>query len=137
MNDTARYAIPRRLDDPERWLFWTLDEAAVLLGPVVLGLAVNEFVVGLVAGVAAWLTLRRVKRRIRPVRPAHAAQLWLARFHALSGPPGAASSETKGKAGATTRTNEEETPNVTHLSAKKGESVETPRSDGQGQRDAA
>ena len=78
-----------------------------------------------------------LKRRIRPVRPAHAAQLWLARFHALSGPPGAASSETKGKAGATTRTNEEETPNVTHLSAKKGESVETPRSDGQGQRDAA
>ena len=62
MTDTARHAIPRRLDDPERWLFWTLDEAAALLGPAVLGLAANRFVAGLVAGVAAWLLLRRVKR---------------------------------------------------------------------------
>ena len=62
MNDTARHAIPRRLDDPERWLFWTFDEAAALLGPAVLGLAANRFVMGLVAGIAGWLVLRRVKR---------------------------------------------------------------------------
>ena len=62
MNDTARHAIPRRLDDPERWLFWTLDEAGVLLGPAVLGLAANAFVTGLLAGLCAWWGLRRVKR---------------------------------------------------------------------------
>ena len=62
MTDTARHTIPRRLDDPERWLFWTLDEAAALLGPAVLGLAANRFVVGLVAGVGAWMLLRRAKR---------------------------------------------------------------------------
>ena len=66
MSDTARasghWVIPRRLDDPERWLFWTLDEAAALLGPAVLGLAANQFVTGLVAGAASWLLLRRVKR---------------------------------------------------------------------------
>ena len=62
MNETARHAIPRRLDDPERWLFWTFDEAAALLGPAVLGLAANQFVMGLVAGIAGWLVLRRVKR---------------------------------------------------------------------------
>jgi len=62
VNDTARHAIPRRLDDPERWLFWTMDEAAALLGPAVLGLAANAFVTGLVAGVAGWMLLRRVKR---------------------------------------------------------------------------
>ena len=62
MNDTARHAIPRRLDDPERWLFWTFDEAAALLGPAVLGLAANRFVMGLVAGIAGWMLLRRVKR---------------------------------------------------------------------------
>ena len=62
MNDTARHAIPRRLDDPERWLFWTMDEAAALLGPAVLGLAANAFVTGLVAGAAGWMLLRRVKR---------------------------------------------------------------------------
>ena len=62
MNDSARHAVPARLDDPERWLFWTLDEAGALLGPAVLGLAANAFVTGLVLGVSAWLVLRRVKR---------------------------------------------------------------------------
>ena len=62
MNDAARHTIPRRLDDPERWLFWTVDEAAALMGPALLGLAANQFVAGLVAGVGGWLLLRRVKR---------------------------------------------------------------------------
>ena len=62
MSGPARHAIPRRLDDPERWLFWTVDEATVLMGPTLLGLAANAFVPGLVAGVAGWLLLRRVKR---------------------------------------------------------------------------
>ena len=62
MSSTVRHAIPRRLDDPERWLFWTMDEAAALMGPAVLGLAANAFVAGLVAGVGGWLLLRRIKR---------------------------------------------------------------------------
>ena len=62
MSDVARHTIPSRLDDPERWLFWTLDEAAVLLGPAVLGLAANAFLTGLVAGLGAWTLLRRAKR---------------------------------------------------------------------------
>ena len=62
MSDADKYVIPSRLDDPERWLFWTLDEAAVLLGPAVLGLAANAFVTGLVAGLGAWALLRRTKR---------------------------------------------------------------------------
>ena len=59
---TQRHTIPRRLDDPERWLFWTVDEAAALMGPALLGLAANQFVPGLIAGVGGWLLLRRVKR---------------------------------------------------------------------------
>ncbi len=62
MADLSRHAIPARLDDPERWLFWTLDEAAVLLGPVVIGLAANAFVTGLLAGLGGWALLRRSKR---------------------------------------------------------------------------
>ena len=62
MSEATRQAIPRRLDDPERWLFWTVDEAAVLMGPALLGLAANSFVPGLVAGVGGWLLLRRAKR---------------------------------------------------------------------------
>ena len=62
MNVSAKHVIPRRLDDPERWLFWTIDEAVVLLGPALLGLAANAFVTGLVIGVGAWTVLRRIKR---------------------------------------------------------------------------
>ena len=62
MSDTARHTIPRRLDDPERWMFWTVDEAAALMGPALLGLAANHFVPGLIAGVGGWLLLLRVKR---------------------------------------------------------------------------
>ena len=61
-SDSVKHAIPSRLDDPERWLFWTLDEAAALLGPAVLGLAANAFVTGLLAGLGAWALLRRAKR---------------------------------------------------------------------------
>ena len=62
MSETARHTIPRRLDDPECWLFWTVDEAAALMGPALLGLAANQFVPGMIAGVGGWLLLRRVKR---------------------------------------------------------------------------
>lgn len=62
MNDQAKHTIPSRLDDPERWLFWTLDEAAALLGPALLGLAANAFLTGLLIGLAGWALLRRAKR---------------------------------------------------------------------------
>ncbi len=61
MKDSAKHVIPRRLDDPERWLFWTIDEAVVFLGPALLGLAANAFVTGLVIGLFGWLALRRIK----------------------------------------------------------------------------
>ena len=77
MNEAERFAIPSRLDDPERWLFWTLDEAAVLMGPAMLGLAANAFVAGLVFGVGGWLVLRRVKRGGRAGLAAQAAYWFL------------------------------------------------------------
>ncbi len=62
MTERNRYFIPRRLDDPERWLFWTVDEAVVLLGPALLGLAANSFLTGLLIGTGGWVALRRIKR---------------------------------------------------------------------------
>ena len=72
MNEAERFSIPSRLDDPERWLFWTMDEAAVLMGPAMVGLSVNAFVTGLVTGVGAWLVLRRIKRGGRAGMVMHA-----------------------------------------------------------------
>ncbi len=77
MNEAERYTIPSRLDDPERWLFWTLDEAAVLMGPAMLGLAANAFVIGLAAGVGGWLVLRRIKRGGRAGLAVHAMYWFL------------------------------------------------------------
>ena len=76
MNEAERYAIPSRLDDPERWLFWTLDEAAVLMGPAMLGLAANAFLMGLAVGAGGYLALRRIKRGGRAGLLMHAAY-WL------------------------------------------------------------
>ena len=76
MNEVERYAIPARLDDPERWLFWTLDEAAVLMGPAMLGLAANAFLMGLAVGAGGYLALRRIKRGGRAGLLMHAAY-WL------------------------------------------------------------
>ncbi len=76
MNEADRFAIPARLDDPERWLFWTLDEAAVLMGPAMLGLAANAFLVGLAVGAGGYLALRRIKRGGRAGLLMHAAY-WL------------------------------------------------------------
>ncbi len=77
MIDAERYAIPSRLDDPERWLFWTLDEAAVLMGPAMLGLAANAFLAGLLAGLVGWLVLRRIKRGGRAGMAMHAVYWFL------------------------------------------------------------
>ena len=77
MNEAERFAIPSRLDDPERWLFWTMDEAAVLMGPAMLGLAANAFVMGLVIGVGGWLALRRIKRGGRGGIAMHAVYWFL------------------------------------------------------------
>ena len=63
MNETARHTIPRRLDDPERWLFWTVDEAAALMGPALAGLGRQPVRAGARwRGWAAGCSLRRVKR---------------------------------------------------------------------------
>ena len=57
--------------------FWTVDEAAVLLGPAVLGLAAKPVRDrGLVAGIAGWLLLRRVKARRRGANIALYALYW-------------------------------------------------------------
>ena len=87
MEDCSRYVMPRRLDDPERWLFWTFDEAGVLLGSALLGLAANAFFAGLAFGTVAWLALRRVKRG--GARAAHSALYWFLPDFALrlSGTP--------------------------------------------------
>lgn len=57
-----------------------------------------------------------LKRRLRPVRPAHAARLWIARFRELAGPSGGASG--KGAAQPDTENDGKETADVAHLETR-------------------
>ena len=73
-----------------------------------------------------------LKRRIRPCGPGRAARLWLARFHALGGPPrpaGAARTPSES-------TGNEEAIDVTHLAKKQRSEAEAPCSERE-ERDAA
>ena len=66
-----------------------MDEAAVLMGPAMLGLAANAFVTGFALGAGGWLALRRVKRGGRAGLALHAVYWFLPGFVlALKGAPG-------------------------------------------------
>jgi conjugal transfer pilus assembly protein TraL len=55
------FVIPRRLDEPERWMFWTVDEALTMLVPVITGMMTNFLVVGAVIGIGGFVLIRRLK----------------------------------------------------------------------------
>lgn len=55
------YMIPRRLDEPERWMFWTVDEALIMLAPSVFGMMAGFLAIGAGIGLAGFLALRRAK----------------------------------------------------------------------------
>lgn len=60
MKDNDFY-IPKFLDEPERFLFWTLDEALALVAPMILGVIVGHTIIGLSIGLVAMLVLRKLK----------------------------------------------------------------------------
>lgn len=55
------YRIPKYLDAPERYLFWTVDEAIALLAPLSIGLLAGHFMLGLVLGPLCMMGLKRLK----------------------------------------------------------------------------
>jgi conjugal transfer pilus assembly protein TraL len=61
MSDAEAYYIPRNLDEPEKWLFWSMDEAIMFLAPLILGICINEMAISLVTGLVLYLGLKRLK----------------------------------------------------------------------------
>lgn len=59
--DEAQFWIPQYLDEPERFLFFTMDEALVLFAPVGFGIFANHFMLGLVLGIAGLFGYRKLK----------------------------------------------------------------------------
>lgn len=53
--------IPQYLDEPERILFFTLDEAAVLFAPIAFGILAEHFLIGFVLGGVGLYAYRKLK----------------------------------------------------------------------------
>lgn len=58
-----QFYIPKHLDDPVRWLFWTMDEAALLLSGFVFGVVFNHILITALIGCALMLLLKKLKGR--------------------------------------------------------------------------
>lgn len=63
MQDYDQHIILHHLDDPLRFLYWTLDEAVAIMGPAFFGLAVEHPLIGLIGSGACTWALTTVKKR--------------------------------------------------------------------------
>jgi len=61
MSDIDAFYIPKHLDDPERWLFWTIDEAIVLIAPFILGIALDHSFIGIVMSIILYMLYKKFK----------------------------------------------------------------------------
>jgi conjugal transfer pilus assembly protein TraL len=61
MSDLERYYIPKRLDEPERLLFWSFDEACLMITPIFMGIIVGYMTIGLLLGITLYLQWRKLK----------------------------------------------------------------------------
>lgn len=61
MSDTEIYAIPHRLDDPPKFLWWDFDVAILAMGCVAIGILTNQTLTFSGIGVIAALSYQKVK----------------------------------------------------------------------------
>jgi conjugal transfer pilus assembly protein TraL len=60
---TGTLVLPRYLDEPERFLCWTVDEAVVMLMPMVVGLLLHHSGVGSLLGIGLFALYHHIKTR--------------------------------------------------------------------------
>lgn len=61
--DYDQHIILHHLDDPLRFLHWTLDEAASITGPIFFGFGVDSPTYGLIAAGLCYWSLKTLKKR--------------------------------------------------------------------------
>lgn len=66
MNDYEAYYIPAALDEPDRWLFFTPDEAFILIGSVLCGIIFDFMLLGIVGAIAGVYAIKRLKGSDQP-----------------------------------------------------------------------
>ncbi|NNM59382.1 MAG: type IV conjugative transfer system protein TraL [Legionellales bacterium] len=63
MSESQLY-IPRNLDEPARFLIWTMDEAMALFLPIFVGVFFNHALLGLALGAASNIGIKKFKSYI-------------------------------------------------------------------------
>ena len=61
LNGDDKYLVPQRLDDPPKFLWWDFDVALVAMGALVLGIACDQSISSVVAGLVLAAAYQRVK----------------------------------------------------------------------------
>jgi conjugal transfer pilus assembly protein TraL len=61
MSDMEAYYIPSKLDDPDRFFIWTLDELGVICTPFILGIMWGFIATGFMSGLVSYLGWKKVK----------------------------------------------------------------------------
>ncbi|RXV64171.1 type IV conjugative transfer system protein TraL [Burkholderia stabilis] len=71
MSDDLSHYVPSRLDDPEKFLFFRKDVAAIGLAGTIVGVATNHTLLGLVVGVAIAAAWQKFSSGQHPGMSAH------------------------------------------------------------------
>lgn len=61
MSEVEAFYIPRQLDEPERLLFWSFDEAAFMIFPMGIGIMTGHILMGMILGALSFYLWKRVK----------------------------------------------------------------------------
>lgn len=61
MTDIAAFYIPRCLDEPEKILFWSLDEVGIIIVPFLVGIIVGHTIIGMIIGILLYTKWRKLK----------------------------------------------------------------------------
>jgi len=59
--NNQKFYIPKHLDDPPRFLLWTMDEAIILLAPFMLGILFSHILIGIVIGLCMLFAIKKLK----------------------------------------------------------------------------
>ncbi|WP_175971922.1 type IV conjugative transfer system protein TraL [Burkholderia sp. BCC0322] len=87
MSDDLSHYVPSRLDDPEKFLFFRKDVAAIGLAGTIAGVATNHTLLGLVAGVAIAAAWQKFSSGQHPGMSAHVMYWVLGMFGPKKLPP--------------------------------------------------
>lgn len=61
MSEIEAFYLPKSLDEPPRLLFWSIDEAMIMLTPAGMGIILEYTVIGMILGLISFLGWRKIK----------------------------------------------------------------------------